>query len=84
MAQDPFPDRTSPSENAGDEPGIARSIFREQALEQYVRNQERTVFPRLVSPRWFRILWLLALALMILGIAIAFWPFIVPLLDGLP
>lgn len=61
-----------------------RSIFRSQAIDNYVRNQDRAVFPSLVSPRIFRLLWILAAGSMMLGIIIAFWPVLAPLLDGLP
>jgi hypothetical protein len=84
MVPELLPDRTHPSENVGDDPVATRSIFRPQALEQYVHNQERAVFPRLVSPRSFRFLWFLATVLMILGIAVSLWPIIVPLLNGMP
>ncbi|MCI0748186.1 MAG: hypothetical protein L0Y58_22505 [Verrucomicrobia subdivision 3 bacterium] len=35
-----------------------QSIFRPEALRRYVRSQEESVLPRLVSPRTFVTLWL--------------------------
>ena len=63
-------------------PSGDRSIFRIEALERYAQNQERTVFPRLVSPHSFRLLWLAALFFLIAGLTIAFWPLIAPLIAG--
>jgi hypothetical protein len=45
-----------------------RSIFREDAVRRYVAGQEKTVLPRLVSPRTFTYLWML---LGLLGISSA-------------
>jgi len=53
-----------------------RSIFREEARQHYIKNQEKVVFPRLLSTRLFTILWILALILMAIGITITFWPLI--------
>jgi hypothetical protein len=51
-----------------------RDIFRAEAREHYIRNQERIELPRLISTRMFRILWLVALLFMAVGTLIAFWP----------
>jgi hypothetical protein len=56
-----------------------RSIFRSEALQHYIQNQEKVVLPRLISPRIFVYLWILALTLMVAGAIIAFWPLIAPL-----
>jgi hypothetical protein len=56
-----------------------RSIFRSEALQHYIQNQEKVVLPRLVSPRIFIYLWILALTLMVAGAIIAFWPLIASL-----
>lgn len=60
----------------GSKPKPRRSIFRSEAMEHYLQNQEKVVLPRLMSPRLFRILWLVALLLVTLGMLIAFWPLI--------
>lgn len=57
-----------------------RMIFRREALQRYIQNQERVVLPRLVTPRGFRALWVLALLTLIAGLLISFWPW----LDLLP
>lgn len=57
-----------------------REIFRPEALQYYVQNQERVVLPRLVTPRAFNLLWVLAALTMIGGLTVAFWPW----LDLLP
>lgn len=61
-----------------------RTIFREEALETYARNQERAVFPKLVSPRGFGLLWVLATLFLVVGSFVAFWPIIGPYLAGAP
>jgi hypothetical protein len=53
-----------------------RSIFRPEARQRYLQNQERVVLPRLVSPRVFVYLWVLALFLVVVGALVAFWPLI--------
>ncbi|HXF60299.1 MAG TPA: hypothetical protein VNK95_01700 [Caldilineaceae bacterium] len=55
-------------------PPRERTIFRPEALQHYRRAQQRIVLPRLVSPRFFLYLWLLAALLLAAGFAIAFWP----------
>jgi len=61
------------------QPSTERSIFRAEARQHYLRNQEQVVLPRLASPRVFIYLWILALLLMLAGASIAFWPLIGPL-----
>ena len=61
-----------------------RSIFRADALERHSQNQDRAVYPRLLSPRGFRILWIAAVLFLVAGVAITFWPLIGPLLAGGP
>ena len=56
-----------------------RSIFRSEALQHYIQNQEKVVLPRLASPRVFVYLWIVALVLLVVGAIIAFWPLIGPL-----
>ncbi len=72
-----------PSNENGQEelpPPTNRSIFRSEARENYIRNQQKVEFPRLVSVKLFRYLWIVALLLMAAGSLIAFWP----LLQQLP
>ena len=61
-----------------------RSIFRSEALETYARNQERAIFPQLISPRGFGLLWVLACLFLAAGSLIGFWPIIGPYLAGRP
>ena len=53
-----------------------RSIFRSEAREHYIQNQEKVELPRLISAKLFRYLWVLALLLMAAGSIVAFWPLI--------
>ena len=53
-----------------------RSIFRIEARQHYLENQEKVVLPRLLSARLFTILWILALILMAMGLVVTFWPLI--------
>ena len=59
-----------------------RSIFRAEVLERHTQNQDRAVYPRLLSPRSFRILWIASVIFLVAGAVITFWPFISPLLAG--
>lgn len=61
-----------------------RSIFRAQALDEYLREQEKAVLPRVISPRVFGLLWAVAAVLLALGFGIVFWPAIAALLAGGP
>lgn len=65
-------------------PSTQRFIFRAEALQHYVQNQEKVVLPPLVSPRAFSYLWLLAGLVMMTGLITAFWPWIGPLVDKTP
>jgi hypothetical protein len=53
-----------------------RSIFRTEAYQHYLENKEKVVLPRLISERFFTLLWITALLLGALGSIIAFWPLI--------
>ena len=53
-----------------------RTIFREEARQHYIQNQEKVELPEVVSPRSFIALWIVALLLMGAGLIIAFWPLI--------
>lgn len=53
-----------------------RSIFRAEARQHYLANQEKVVFPRLLSHKLFLLLWLIALAFLVAGALITFWPLI--------
>ncbi len=52
------------------------SIFRTEAYQHYLENKEKVVLPRLISARFFTLLWITALLLGALGSIIAFWPLI--------
>ena len=64
--------------NVGTEstPSTQRSIFRAEALQHFVQNQEKVVLPNLVSPRAFLFLWILATVVMLVGLLLAFWPWL--------
>jgi hypothetical protein len=49
-------------------PALDRSIFRERAIEKYMRRQEINVVLRLVSPRVSRFLWVLCLLFFAVGV----------------
>ena len=53
-----------------------RAIFREEARQHFIQNAEKVELPRVVSPRYFLYLWIISLALMALGLLVAFWPLI--------
>lgn len=59
-----------------------RAIFRREAMQHYVHNQSRVVLPRLVTPRAFRLLWVLGFLTLAGGLLVAFWPWrdLVPVL----
>jgi hypothetical protein len=75
-----FPQQTTNSVNNGGSTKVPapaeRSIFRSEALQHYIQNQEKVVLPRLVSPRSFAYLWIFAGLSMIAGLMTAFWPWI--------
>lgn len=59
-----------------------RSIFRAEARQHYLTNQDKVVFPRLLSHKLFFVLWLIALAFLVVGALITFWPLITVLQVG--
>lgn len=61
-----------------------RSIFRAHALDEYLREQEKAVLPRVISPRLFGLLWAVAAVLLAIGFGIVFWPAIAALMAGGP
>ena len=72
---------TDPAQNGGPAqalPSAERSIFRAEARQHYLQNQEKVVLPRLVSRRVFVTLWILALLLLVIGSIVVFWPLIGP------
>ena len=79
MSQEPTTDRANNGRPAKAPASRERSIFRAEARQRYIQNQERVVLPRLVSPRVFIVLWILALVLTVAGYLIAFWPLIAQL-----
>lgn len=76
VLQEPTPNGYRGDDAAGSSPSIERSIFRAEALQRYRENQDKVVLPRLVSPRVFAALWIVALLLLLVGSVIAFWPLI--------
>ena len=76
MSREPTNDRADNGRPAQAPASPERSIFRAEARERYIQNQERVVLPRLVSPRIFIVLWIVALLCMVAGYLIAFWPLI--------
>jgi hypothetical protein len=74
--REPTTDRVPYGEPAEALPSAERSIFRAEARQHYIQKQQRVVMPRLVSPRIFVYLWILALFLTALGSVIAFLPLI--------
>lgn len=65
-----------PEANADRQPDETRSIFRGEARQRYIENQQKIVLPRLVSNRLFLLLWITGFLAMILGLIITFWPLI--------
>ena len=55
---------------------VERAIFRDEAVQHYIRNEEKVELPAVVSPRSFVYLWIVSLLLMAVGLIIAFWPLI--------
>lgn len=60
----------------GNLPTRQRAIFRSEAIQHYLQEQEKVVLPRLVSPHMFVYLWILAVLLLVAGFLIGFWPVI--------
>lgn len=80
MTTNPTKSKSLQAERTDNDLSQERSIFRVEAQEHYLANQDRVVFPRLLSRKFFAILWVIALSLFILGSLITFWPLIQPLL----
>ena len=74
MDQEPINDLTQEGGPAEVPPSTTRSIFRSEAREHYIQNQEKVELPRLISVKLFRYLWIVALLLMAAGLIVAFWP----------
>lgn len=79
MYQEPVSGPSSDGTSAERSPPATRNIFRAEALDHYLQNQQKIELPRLISTRLFRVLWLVSLLLMALGALIAFWPLILTL-----
>lgn len=68
---------SAPRRNNGQSPVPAeRGIFREEAVQHYIQNEEKVELPTVVSPRFFVYLWIVSLLLMAVGLVITFWPLI--------
>jgi hypothetical protein len=78
--QEPANDLTQEAGSTELSPPPSRAIFRSEALEHYIQNQEKVELPRLISLKFFRFLWISALLLMVAGSIFAFWPLIEQLL----
>jgi hypothetical protein len=74
VSHNPAQEGLSNTEDHPDPSVVERRIFRAQAEEHYLANQEKVVFPRFVSTRIFNALWVIALLLFILGLLITFSP----------
>ncbi len=57
-------------------PDEHRSIFRSEARQRYVENQQKIMLPRLLSTRFFLFLWIAGFLIMAAGLIITFWPLI--------
>jgi hypothetical protein len=77
--QEPINDLTQEEMPAQVPASATRSIFRSEAREHYIQNQEKVELPRLISVKLFRYLWIVALLLMAAGLVVAFWPLLEPL-----
>lgn len=63
--------------NNGQAPiSVKRGIFRAEALQHYIENEEKVELPKVVSPRFFVFLWIVSLFLTAVGLVISFWPLI--------
>ena len=78
MFQEPTTDHAQNGRPAQALPTAARSIFRAEARQHYLQNQEKVVLPRLVSRRVFITLWILALLFLMAGTIVVVWPLIGP------
>ncbi len=73
------PARAEPSNGSGQLSHLnQRTIFRTEALRHYRQSQDRIEFPRFATPRAIAILWVLAIALILLGAAFGY-RFVLPL-----
>ena len=59
---------------SGSMPSTERSVFRAEALQHFVQNQEKVVLPNLVSPRAFLFFWIVAALIMVAGLILVLWP----------
>lgn len=75
MHSDPVTDSTHRGNN-DHPPPVERAIFRDEARQHYIQNEEKVELPKVFSPRFFTVLWILSLLLMAVGLIIAFWPLI--------
>ena len=77
-------DKHQPDAASSAPPASGRSIFRSVALAKYVQNQEKVVLPPSVSPAGFIELWVFAGFVMVVGLALVFWPWLAPYVVGAP
>lgn len=76
MHCDPLTDKTKHGKNGEAPISVRRGIFRLEALQHYIENEEKVELPMVVSPRFFVYLWIVSLFLMVAGLVITFWPLI--------
>jgi hypothetical protein len=74
VENEPIADNSMDGETGDNHLTRERSIFRTEARQHYIENQEKVILPRLLSERLFTILWILALLLAALGSVVALWP----------
>ena len=78
MFQEPITDRAQNGGPAQALPATERSIFRAEARQHYLQNQEKVILPRLVSRRVFVALWILTLLFLVAGSIVVGWLMIGP------
>ena len=83
MSPQPKTGRTRATETSREPSSAGRSIFRSEALRHYQENQDKVVLPPLASPRVFVYLWILAGLTIVIGLILAGWSWIEPLVVGL-
>jgi hypothetical protein len=73
VLQEPTGDRAQSGAPPQVLPSAERSIFRAEARQHYLKNQEKVILPRLVAGRVFVTLWILALLFLMAGAIVVVW-----------
>ena len=76
MYTDRTTDRTQSGGKERTQQAAEHAIFRDEARQHYIQNEEKVELPMVVSPRFFVYFWILSLLLLATGLIIAFWPLI--------